>query len=176
MVSFVLKFTDLMLLLNSFCSDIIWGILAREPGLYAVLENFFKISSFFTKIWKMILALETEFLNPRWKLIVQDRNLRRNTVKIIPLACWTFIDLQRHDLEDKLDQNPKPRNLTSRQDKTILKNLMTEITLVQQCQEGEKDTSSSIRVMACLMGCKKWHWWDTYLCKCKELWSLMEGY
>ncbi len=111
-----------MLLLDSFCRDIIWGILAREPGLHAVLGNFFKISSFFTKIWKMALALKTEFLNPRWKLTVQDRNLRRNTFKIIPLACWTFIDLQRHDIEDKLDQNPRPRNLTSRQDKTILKN------------------------------------------------------
>ena len=123
----------------------------------------------------MTLALKTEFLNPRWKLAVQDKKLRRNIFTIIPLACWTLIDLQTYDLVNILDQNHRPRKLTSRQDKTSLKELNDWNDLIQQCQEGYKYTSSSIRVMACLMGCKNWHWWDTYLRKCKEFWSLMEG-
>ena len=174
MVSYVLKLTHLVLLLDSFRREIIWGILARGPGFHDVRWSLLKFHHFLQKL-KMTLVLKTEFLNPRWKLTVQDKKFRRNIFKIIPLACWALIDLHRHDLVDTLDQNPRPRNLTSRQDKTSLKEFNDWNDLIQQCQEGDKDTSSSIRVMACLRGCKNWHWWDTYLCTCKKLWSLMEG-
>ena len=175
LVSFVLKLNHLVLLLDSFLQGYHLRDLGKGARVTCCSLKSFEISSLFTKNWKMTLALKTEFLNPRWKLTVQDKKFRRNIFTIISLACWALIDLQRHDLANTLDQNPRPRNLTSRQDKTSLKEFNDWNNLIQQCQEGDKDTSSSIRVMACLMGCKNWHWWDTYLCKCKELWSLMEG-
>ena len=143
---------------------------------YMLSFESFWIFTTFTKFWEMTLALKTGFLNPRWKLTVQDEIFRRNTLKIIPLACWALIDLQRHDLEDKFDLNPRPKNFDLKTKTSNLEQFNDWNNLIQRCQEGDKDTSSSIMVMACLTECKEWHWWDTYLCKCKELWSLMEGY
>ena len=100
----------------------------------AFLKTFWKFI-LFTKII-MTLALKTGFLNPRLKMFYTWWKFQRNMFTILPLACWSLKDFQRHDLAKTTDQNPRPRILTLRPNKSSLTNSMTDMTWSSKAKRG----------------------------------------